>query len=54
MVLVAWKLFRGEVTGAGMVASLVIAALSLLALLLDAPSPLVLLGAGVLGMVIFR
>jgi chromate transporter len=53
MVVVAWQIFRGEdssLTSPG----LVIAALSLAALLLKAPPTLVLLGAGILGIVIFR
>ena len=48
----AWRLFRGS---KGIRARpLLIAALSLAALLLNAPTPLVLLGAGVLGVFLFR
>lgn len=54
MVMVAWKVFRGETTGSGVWASVTIAAISLVAFLLDAPSPLVLLAAGLLGVVVFR
>jgi chromate transporter len=54
MVLVAWRVFRGEAGSAGMWMSIVIAGLSLVAYLLEAPSPLVLLAAGLLGMVVFR
>jgi chromate transporter len=53
MVLVAWQVFRGEGGGrAGF--SLAIAALSLIALVLKAPPPLVLVLAGVLGIVVYR
>jgi chromate transporter len=53
MVLVAWQIFRsdGGAIGPGV---LVISAVSLVALLLKAPAPLVLLGAGVLGIIFFR
>ncbi len=54
MVLVAWKVFRGESAGAGLWPSIAIAVASLVALLLHAPSPLVLLVAGLIGMVVFR
>ncbi|MEW6569344.1 MAG: chromate transporter [Chloroflexota bacterium] len=54
MVLVAWKVLRGQSAGSGLWTSLVIAAISLVALLLEAPSPLVLLAAGLLGVVVFR
>jgi chromate transporter len=54
MVVVAWELFRAgrskKVTGR----AVLIAIISLAALLLDLPSPLVLLGAGVLGIFLFR
>lgn len=53
MVVVAWQIFRGNDGAKGM-ATLVIAAISLAALLLKAPAPLVLLGAGVLGIIFFR
>ncbi|MBI3738829.1 MAG: chromate transporter [Chloroflexi bacterium] len=48
----AWKLFRGSKKIRRR--PLLIAALSLAALLLGAPTPLVLLGAGVLGVILFR
>ncbi len=54
MVLVAWELFQ---TGAGKkvkIRTLFIAALSALAYWLDIPSPLVLVGAGILGVFLFR
>ncbi len=48
----AWKLFRGS---KGLRARpMLIAILSLIALLLNAPTPLVLLGAGILGVLLFR
>ena len=53
MVLVAWQVFRGEEGSMG-VATWAIAAVSLAALLLKAPAPLVLLGAGLLGILFFR
>jgi chromate transport protein ChrA len=53
MVLVAWQVFRGDNSSMGW-ATLLIAGLSLAALLLKVPPPLVLLGAGILGIVFFR
>jgi len=53
MVLVAWQIIRGEITST-MTPTLVIASLSLVALLLKAPPPIVLLCAGLLGIIIFR
>jgi chromate transporter len=54
MVLVAWELFRAgrskKITGR----AVLIALLSLAALFLEVPSPLVLLGAGFLGILLFR
>lgn len=54
MIVVAWQVLRGgenNVFGAG---TLIIAGLSFIALLLKAPAPLVLIGAGILGIFIFR
>jgi chromate transporter len=54
MIIVAWHILRGEngvAPGAGV---FLIGGLSLIALLLKAPPPLVLLGAGILGIIIFR
>ena len=53
MTLVAWQVFRGDggTAGFGVIS---IAVISLVALLLKAPAPLVLLGAGLLGVIIFR
>lgn len=53
MVLVAWQVLRGESGSMGMT-TLLIAAISLVALLLKAPPPLVLLGGGILGIIFFR
>jgi len=53
MVLVAWQVFNGD-NGAISTTTLVIAGISLIALLLKAPPPLVLLGAGILGIIFFR
>lgn len=53
MAIVAWQILRGE--GAGIDATtLVIALVSLAALLLRAPAPLVLFGAGLLGVILFN
>lgn len=54
IVMVAWDLFRvGQTKSIGK-RTLIIAALSAVALWFDVPSPLVLLGAGVLGVILFR
>lgn len=53
MVLVAWQIFRGDDSGLAL-PTLGIALISLVALLLKAPAPLVLLGAGLLGVILFR
>jgi chromate transporter len=53
MVYIAWKLFSGE-SGSVTPITLIIAGLSLVALLLKAPAPLVLLGAGIFGVLFLR
>jgi chromate transporter len=54
IVIVAWELFRvGQTSKVGK-RTLIIAGLSAVALWFDVPSPLVLLGAGVLGVILFR
>jgi chromate transporter len=53
MVIVAWQILRGEGGGIG-ATTVVIALVSLAALLFKAPAPLVLLGAGLLGVILFR
>ena len=52
MVLVAWQVFDGA--GGRWSISILIAAASLIALLLKVPAPLVLLAAGLMGVVFFR
>ncbi|NOY98220.1 MAG: chromate transporter [Chloroflexi bacterium] len=54
MIVVAWKIFKGGNAGKVSYRVWLITALSFLAFFLDAPSPLVLVGAGVLGVVLFR
>ncbi len=53
MVVVAWNVLRSDNNGIGLI-TLIIAGVSLVALLLKAPPPLVLLGAGLLGVIFFR
>lgn len=53
MVIVAWQVIRGELTNT-LTPTIIIAGLSLLALVVKAPPPIVLLGAGLLGVIIFR
>jgi chromate transporter len=53
IVVVAWEIFSGS--GHRIKATtVVIAFISLAALVLDAPAPIVLLGAGILGIILFR
>ena len=54
IVVVAWQIFRSESTKTIQARALIIAGLSALAFWLNVPSPLVLLGAGVLGVILFR
>ncbi len=54
MFLVAWQVFRGEQSSALAWPIFLIAGLSLVALLLKAPPPLVLVAAGILGIFLFR
>lgn len=54
IVVVAWQIFRSENTRTIKGRALLIAALSALAFWFDLPSPLVLLGAGILGVILFR
>jgi chromate transporter len=53
MILVAWQVFRGD-GGGRLPISILLAVLSFIALLLNAPPTLVLLGAGILGIIFFR
>ena len=54
IVVVAWQIFRSESTKTIQMRALVIAGLSDVAFWFDVPSPLVLLGAGALGVILFR
>ena len=54
MLIIGWKIFRNDITKAIKKRTVLIAALSLAALLLNIPSPLVLIGAGILGVVLLR
>ncbi len=51
---VAWQIFRSESTKTIQARALVIAGLSAIGFWFDIPSPLVLLGAGILGVILFR
>lgn len=54
IVIVAWQIFRSESTKTIQTRALVIAGLSAIAFWFDIPSPLVLLGSGILGVILFR
>ena len=54
IVVVAWQIFRSESTKTIQARALIIAGVSAIALWFQVPSPLVLLGAGVLGVILFR
>ncbi len=54
MVMVSWQLFRASNPKKIHWRAILIGVLSAVALFLDVPSPLVLLGAGILGVVLFR
>jgi chromate transporter len=51
---VAWQIFRSESTKTIQTRALIIAGLSAIAFWFNIPSPLVLLGAGILGVILFR
>jgi chromate transporter len=51
---VAWQIFRSDRTKVVRKRTLLIAALSAVAFWFNVPSPLVLLGAGILGVILFR
>jgi len=53
IVVVAWQIFRTESTKSLQWRTLLIAALSAVGFWLDIPSPFVLLGAGLLGIILF-
>lgn len=54
IVVVAWQIFRNENTKTIKARTLLIAGLSAVALWINLPSPVVLLGAGILGVILFR
>jgi chromate transporter len=54
IVVVAWQIFRSESTKTIQTRALLIAGLSAIAFWFNLPSPLVLLGAGILGVILFR
>jgi chromate transporter len=54
IVVVAWQIYRSESTRTLQKRALLIAGLSAIAFWFDVPSPLVLLGAGLLGVILFR
>jgi len=54
IVVVAWQIFRSESTKTIQTRALLIAGVSALAFWFNVPSPLVLLGAGVMGVILFR
>ena len=54
IIVVAWQIFRSESTKTIQTRALFIAGISAVALWLNIPSPLVLLGAGILGVILFR
>ena len=54
IVVVAWQIFRSESTKSIQTRALVIAGLSAIAFWFNVPSPLVLFGAGILGVILFR
>jgi len=54
IVVVAWQIFRSESTKTIQARVLIIAGVSAVAFWLNIPSPLVLLGAGILGVILFR
>lgn len=54
IIMVAWELFRVGRTNKFGKRTFIIVILSAIAFLFDVPSPLVLLGAGILGMILFR
>jgi chromate transporter len=54
IVVVAWQIFRSESTKTIQMRALVIAGLSAIAFWFNIPSPLVLFGAGILGVILFR
>ena len=54
MLVIGWQIFRNDKTKSIKKRTIVIALLSLIALLLNIPSPIVLIGAGLVGVALFR
>ncbi len=54
MLMIGWQIFRHDKTRAIKKRTLLIALISLIALVFHLPSPLVLIGAGLLGVILFR
>ena len=54
MLVIGWQIFRSDKTKAIKKRTIVIALLSLVGLLLNIPSPIVLIGAGIIGVILFR
>ncbi|MBN1306228.1 MAG: chromate transporter [Anaerolineales bacterium] len=54
MVVVAWQIFRSDNSKPIKTKSMFIAMLSLVAFMIDIPSPFVLVGAGILGVLLFK
>jgi len=54
MLMIGWQIFRNDKTKAIKKRTILIAALSFAALSLNIPSPIVLIGAGLLGVILFR
>ena len=54
MLVIGWQIFRNDKTKAIKKRTVIITLLSLIALLLNIPSSIVLIGAGLLGVVLFR
>jgi chromate transporter len=54
MVIIAWQVIRSDGGGVIGLSTLFIAGLSFIALLLKAPAPIVLIGAGIMGIFLFR
>ena len=54
MLVIGWQIFRNDKTKSIKKHTVLIAVISLIALFLNIPSPVVLIGAGILGVVLFR
>ena len=54
VLMIGWQIFRGDKTRPVKKRTIMIAALSILAFVLHIPSPLVLIGAGLLGVILYK